>query len=204
MTIADSLPRTLVAFRGRLEALYPVSIRDTVWGVQPPDILPLLALLRHDRSTSWTVRSLARELHLPPAAVQRSLARLSETPVYDAPRRRVSRSAAMDLLEHALPFLVPAHLGGPARGIRTAWAAPVLSGRLAPTDDPPPVWPSPEGDSRGPAVEPLHPAVVALAADDPWMYDLLAIVDGIRLGDARVRGIARELLYERLTQATAV
>lgn len=172
--------------------------------MQPPDLLPLLALLRHTPDTSWTVRSLARELHLPPAAVQRSLARLSETPVYDAARRRVSRSAAMDLLEHALPFLTPTRLGGPTRGVRTAWAAPVFSGRLAPTDDPPPVWPSPEGESRGLAVDPLHPAVVALATDDPWMYDMLAIVDGIRLGDARVRGIARELLHERLTQASAV
>jgi hypothetical protein len=171
--------------------------------MQSADLLPLLALLRHDRDASWTVRSLASELHLPPAAVQRSLARLGETPVYDPTRRRVSRSAAMDLLEHALPFLAPARLGGPTRGVRTAWGAPGLSGRLAPTDDQAPVWPAPEGDARGPAVEPLHSAAVALATVDPWMYDMLAILDGIRLGDARVRGIARELLHERLAQAPA-
>lgn len=171
--------------------------------MQPGDLLPLLALLRHDRDTSWTVRSLASELHLPPAAVQRSLARLGETPAYHPTRRRVSRSAAMDLLEHALPFLAPTRLGGPTRGVRTAWAAPVLASRFAPTDDPPPVWPAPTGDSRGPAVEPLHPAAVAVATDDPWMYDMLAVLDGIRLGDARVRGIARELLHERLAQTPA-
>jgi hypothetical protein len=167
--------------------------------MQAADLLPLLGLLRRDRDTSWTVRSLAHELHLPPAAVQRSLARLSETPVYDAPRRRVDRSSAMELLEHALPFLAPARLGGPARGLRTAWAAPALSGRFAPTDELPPVWPAAEGDARGLAVEPLHPAAVALAASDPWMYEMLALVDGVRLGDARVRGIAREALRERLT-----
>ncbi len=162
-----------------------------------------MTLLRHDRDSSWTVRSLAGELHLPPAAVQRSLARLGETPVYDAACRRVDRSAALELLEHALPFVAPARLGGPTRGVRTAWGAPVLAGRLAPTDEPPPVWPAPEGDARGLTVEPLHPAVVALAASDPWMYEMLALIDGIRLGDARVRSVARELLRERLAVAAA-
>ena len=32
-------------------------------------------------------------------------------------------------------------------GKLTAWAAPVLSGRFAPTDELPPVWPAPEGDA---------------------------------------------------------
>ena len=171
--------------------------------MQATDVLPLLALLRHGRDSSWTVRSLAAELRFPPAAVQRSLTRLGETPVYEPKRRRISRSAAMELLEHALPFLAPARLGGPTRGVRTAWAAPVLSGRFGPTDDLPPVWPSPEGEARGLTVDPLHAAAVALATSDPWMYEMLALIDGIRLGDARVRGVARELLRERLEQAAA-
>jgi hypothetical protein len=184
-------------------ALYRVSIRDTVREMQAADLLSLLALLRRGRDASWTVRSLANELSLPPAAVQRSLARLGETPVYDPARRRIDRSAALELLEHALPFLAPARLGGPTRGIRTAWAAPVLSGRFASTDEQPPVWPAAVGDARGLAVEPLHAAALELARSDPWMYDMLALIDGIRLGDARVRGVARELLHERLARAAA-
>ncbi|MBS1869449.1 MAG: hypothetical protein JSS99_07270 [Actinobacteria bacterium] len=128
---------------------------------------------------------------------------MGETPVYDAARRRIDRSAAMELLTHALPFVAPARLGGPTRGVRTAWAAPVLADRFAPTDELPPLWPAPEGDARGLTVEPVHPAVVELAANDSWMYDMLALIDGIRIGDARVRGVARELLNERLAQAAA-
>jgi hypothetical protein len=166
--------------------------------VQASDLLPLLGLLRHGSDPPWTVRSLARDLHLPPAAVQRSLARLDETPAYDATRRRVNRSATEELLHHALPFVAPARIGGPTRGIPTAWAAPALSGRFGPVDELPPVWPAPKGEVRGLAVEPLHPAAVALARSDLWMYDMLALLDGIRLGDARVRGVAQELLHERL------
>jgi hypothetical protein len=62
------------------------------------------------------------------------------------------------------------------------------------------VWPSPHGNLRGLAVEPLHPAAVERARSDPWMYDMLALLDGIRIGDPRVRGVARELLDQRLAQ----
>jgi hypothetical protein len=170
--------------------------------MRPGDLLPLLGLLRHAPSDpTWTVRSLADELHLPPAAVQRSLARLGETPAYDAVRRRANRSATEELLMHALPFVAPARLGGPTRGVPTAWAAPVLSGHFGPVDELPPVWPAPEGEVRGLAVEPVHPAVVDLAGSDPWMYEMLALLDVVRLGDARVSGIAQELLSDRLAKA---
>jgi hypothetical protein len=62
------------------------------------------------------------------------------------------------------------------------------------------VWPSSDGDVRGLAVPPLHSAAIALAVSDPWMYEMLALVDGIRVGDARVRAVASELLRERLDE----
>lgn len=168
--------------------------------MQPSDLLSLLGLLRHTSDPAWTVRSLADELHLPPAAVQRSLARLGKTPAYDANRRRINRSATDELLRHALPFVAPARIGGPTRGVPTAWAAPALSRRFGPVNELPPVWPAPKGDVRGLAVEPVHPAAVDLARSDPWMYEMLALLDGVRIGDARVRGVAQSLLHERLAE----
>jgi hypothetical protein len=165
------------------------------------DLLLLLGLLR--QGSDWSVRSLAHDLHLPQAAVQRSLARLDATPAYDAARRRVSPSAVSDLLRFAIPFVAPARLGAPTRGMPTAWATPPLSDRLAGIDELPPVWPAADGDVRGLSVDPLHSAAVALARSDPWMYEMLALVDGVRLGDARIRGLSQELLGERLaTQAS--
>lgn len=176
--------------------MYRVSIRDTVGNVQSSDLLILLGILREE--SDWSVRSLAHVLHLPQAAVQRSLVRLDETPAYDAARRRVSPSAVETLLRHAVPFVAPARLGAPTRGVRTAWAAPPLLDRLVAVDELPPVWPAPDADARGLSVEPLHPAAVELSRSDPWMYEMLALVDGVRLGDARVRALSQELLSERL------
>lgn len=164
--------------------------------MQGSDLILLLGLIRHD--SEWSVRSLAKSLHLPQAAVQRSLARLDETPAYDASRRRVSWSATEELFQHAVPFIAPARLGGPTRGVPTAWAASPLSDQLSAMEELPPVWPAADGEVRGLSVEPLHAAVVRLAMADPWMYEMLALVDGVRLGDARVRGLSQDLLADRL------
>lgn len=180
--------------------MYRVSIRDTLLAVRPADLLILLGLLRPDLPEDWSVRSLAGELHLPQAAVQRSLGRLGETPAYDPRRKRVSRSAAEELFAHAVPFIAPARLGAPTRGVATAWAAAPLSAQLSESGELPPVWPDAHGEIRGLAVVPLHDAVPDLARDDPWMYEALALVDGVRIGDARVRGLAHELLQARLRE----
>jgi hypothetical protein len=37
---------------------------------------------------------------------------------------------------------------------------------------------------------------------DPWLYEMLALVDGIRVGDARVRGEAADLLQARLAEVS--
>lgn len=171
--------------------------------VRPVDIIVLLSLIA-DGDQRWTVRSLAERLRLPPAAVQRSLSRLGDTPVFDQATRRVSMSAADDLFAHALPFIVPATLGAPARGMPTAWGAAPLVDEMAP-DDLAPVWPDAHGAARGLALDPLHPSAVALAREDPGFHELLALVDAIRVGRARERHMAlvhlRERLFETATSA---
>ncbi|HEV3070539.1 MAG TPA: hypothetical protein VGY76_03825 [Solirubrobacteraceae bacterium] len=80
---------------------------------------------------------------------------------------------------------------------------PPLSERLVAVDELPPVWPDPLGEERGLEVRPLYPAVVSLARSDPEMYELLALVDALRVGDARTRGFAGDLLRERIRTSPA-
>jgi hypothetical protein len=166
------------------------------------DIVVLLGLLRHSTG-GWTVRSLAQGLALPSASVQRSLDRLAATPVYDARRRRVSLMSCDELFDHALRYVAPVAVGGETRGLRTAWAAPPLSEHLAQSDELPPVWPDPHGDLRGLEVKPLHPAVISLARADRQMYELLTLIDALRIGDTRTRGLAVELLRARVHTSPA-
>jgi hypothetical protein len=166
------------------------------------DVIVLLGLLQRARG-DWTVRSLAKELGLPSASVQRSLDRLAATPAFDARRRRVSLGACEELFDHALRYLAPVTAEGETRGLRTSWAAPPLSEHLALGNELPPVWPDPNGEARGLELRPLHPAVVTLARADAQMYELLALIDALRMGDTRTRGLAIELLRARIHTSPA-
>jgi hypothetical protein len=88
---------------------------------------------------------------------------------------------------------------GETRGVPTAWATEPLIGRLAsPPGELPPVWPDARGTARGLALLPIHDTAPAAARLNPVMAERLALVDALRLGDARVRGLAAELLTQRL------
>jgi hypothetical protein len=162
------------------------------------DVVVLLKLAGHREE--WTLRSLEAELGVSRAGVHRSLQRLNAAGVYDLERRRTNVSQAEEFLVHAVKYLFPPELNGETRGVPTAWAASPLAGELAPPSDLPPVWPDPHGSQRGIAVTPLHPAVPELALRDPQLGERLALIDAIRMGDARVRGLATKLLSQRLAR----
>lgn len=60
------------------------------------------------------------------------------------------------------------------------------------------VWPHPEGEVRGESLEPLYPSAVDAARLDQGLYECLALVDALRVGRARERKLAIDLLAKRL------
>lgn len=147
------------------------------------------------------MRQLAEAVALAPGPVHRSLGRLAEAGLYDANRRRVLRGAAEEFFVHGLRYVFPVRPQGEARGDPTAWAAPPLDRLLASTDPLPPVWPAADGAVRGLALAPLHAGAVAAARGRPATGELLALIDALRAGDARVRGVAVKELRARLAAA---
>lgn len=101
---------------------------------------------------------------------------------------------------HASRFLFPPEWGGEARGVPTAWAAPPLSKKLSASGKNPPVWPDPRGENFGIALKPLDPRVPGAARQDKALGELLALVDAIRIGGARERGLAAKELEKRLAK----
>lgn len=161
------------------------------------DIVLLLKLTRP--STDWTVRTLESETTIARSVVQRSLKRLWEAGLFDPKRRVANVSQTEEFLVHGLKYVFPGSVNGKSRGFVTAWAAkPLVDQLVIATNDVPPVWPSAQGDTRGLALEPLHASVVEAAKRDPVLREQLALVDAIRIGDARVRGLAAEMLAERI------
>lgn len=132
--------------------------------------------------------------------VHAAVRRLGEANLVDPETREVWRDPLCSFLIHGVPYVFPAKPGEITRGLATAWGAPVMAGRLAPTDQATPVWPDRDGQVQGAAVYPLYGSVPAAARRDPALYDFLALIDAIRIGRARERNWAEKELTERLTR----
>ncbi|MCB9652334.1 MAG: hypothetical protein H6730_37870 [Deltaproteobacteria bacterium] len=104
----------------------------------------------------------------------------------------------MEFLVHGARFAFPPVRGRVARGVPTSISAAPLSGHLVDGDDGLLVWPYPEGEVRGETLAAIYPSVPRAALRDSALYELLVLLDGVRVGGARIRAISQELLQERL------
>lgn len=84
------------------------------------------------------------------------------------------------------------------RGIPTAHSAPPLSHIIQSKDDDEYVWPSAKGEMRGQAIEPLYSSVLEAVKKDTKLYELLTLVDAIRVGRVREQELAKTELEKRL------
>lgn len=132
--------------------------------------------------------------------VHASLKRLEGSRLIDGNDGRPFLRPVEEFLVHGVKFAFPARRGETTRGMPTAHAAPPLNRHIVASSDPPPVWPSAEGQVRGSTFEPLHKTVPA-AAKDPTLYELLALFDAIRDGRARERKAAERELAARLRKS---
>lgn len=171
--------------------------------VKDADIYSLAGILV--QSEPWSYRSLAERLRVPHPVVQRALARAKAADLYSPDRREVHRAHFGEFAIHALRFVAPAQLGPLVPGVPAAWAAePMAAAIRSSGEEPPPVWPFAQGRVRGQSIEPLHRAAPEAIANWPALGELLSLLDSLRAGDARVRGVAADLLSERLRSPVSV
>jgi hypothetical protein len=170
--------------------------------LKPQDLLICLALAARDAS-AWTYAQLADSLGLSASeakkGVDRALAAGLLAPGLEAGQKPMPvRRALVDFLVHGARYAFFAQPGRVVRGIPTAWAAPPLDGEVVGGDELPPVWPSSHGSVRGQEIEPLYGSVTEVVLGDPALYELLALVDALRIGRIRERELAARVLKERL------
>lgn len=184
-------------------------------GMRPQDILVLLKLvvwslegyaspqggiLRGVRP--WRQLDLAHELGLSQAEVTESLNRSRLAGLVDAEKRQPMSRALLDFLLHGLQYVFPVEPGGIVRGMPTAHSAPPLSTVIIGQEEKY-VWPDEEGEARGQAVTPLYSTVPRAARLDPKLYELLALVDALRVGRSREQRFARDELSKRILASAA-
>lgn len=152
--------------------------------------------------SSYAVRNLEAVLGISKseinAAIIRSLASGLAIKDRQTGRPNPNRRNLYNFIVHGLKFVFPAKPGAMVRGMSTAFAAPMLHPLLMSGGDYIYVWPSAEGADLGQSVEPLFKSVPYAARKDDRLYEYLALIDAIRLGNPREAGLAGERLEERL------
>jgi hypothetical protein len=180
--------------------------------LKPQDVLVLLKLIaiavpragdqKKDRVRLRQI-DLAEALGLSQPEIVHCFARLKHSGLLSE-HGELRPLAAIEFLVHGLKYVFPADLrGGLGRGHLTCAAAvDELKKKLGPRDQPEHrfVWPSPAGRERGVLLEPIYPSAPAAAVKDPGLYDLLALIDSLRLGDVRERQMAQACIERIIRQ----
>lgn len=163
--------------------------------LQPLDLLVSLKLAISS-GQGLSFEALAKELHISASSAYRSFERASRSGLI-TPERVPRRAALLELIVHGVRYVYYVKPGEMTRGLPTAHSAPPLAEQIRQGSDVY-VWADPQGSVRGQAIEPLYKEVPAAARRDPDLYEILALVDALRVGRARERKLAEEELRKRL------
>ncbi|MEL6630724.1 MAG: hypothetical protein AAFQ83_04625 [Bacteroidota bacterium] len=165
-------------------------------GMRPQDVLILLKIITIGHR-NWRYSDIAQSLHISQSEVAEALNRSMLARLVDASKKRVFVSALIEFLVHGLKYVFPAQPGATVRGIPTGHSAKPLRDIIE-SDREVYVWPSPIGNMRGQAITPLYPSIIDAIRHDPMLYELLALLDAIRVGRAREQKAAIEELSKRI------
>ncbi len=164
--------------------------------MRPQDIVVLLKIiaLKHD---NWKNSDLAYSLKISPSEISEVLNRCKIAGLIDSKKRKVHVNSFKEFLIYGLKYVFPAEPGSVLRGIPTAHSASPINENISSSGDIY-VWPYAKGKKRGQALAPLYKTLPATVQDDKLFYELLVIIDTIRVGRAREIQIAIKELEKRL------
>lgn len=154
---------------------------------------------------SYSVRALQASLGISKTEIASALKRCQQIgllrvdPSTQLPR--VNSKALLGFIEHGLRYVFPVKPAEIVRGIPTSFSAPVLQDKLMSGGDLIHVWPDAYGNRKGQSVTPLFKTVPGAVKKDPCLYEYLALIDAIRLGNAREARLANEILREKVLQS---
>lgn len=142
---------------------------------------------------------LAADLSMSQSTAHESVERLQLAGLLRPESRQVNRHALLEFLEHGVRYVFPAKPASKALGVPTAYSSPFLANEIVADDVI--VWPDSRGSVTGQSIPPLLDRAAELPTRCPQVYELLTLVDAIRIGRVRERAKAVERIKERLAVA---
>jgi hypothetical protein len=169
------------------------------WSLKPQDLAVAFKLACHS-GQRLPYATLSKAMHLSVFEAHSCVARLTSARLLAELNGdvKVIGSTFLPFVINGAAHFFPPVQGQITMGLPTAHAASPLKQHITNTDDLPPVWPYAEGQIRGASLLPLYPKLPFAALEDSNLYELLALFDALRIGQARERKIAKDLFEDRL------
>lgn len=165
--------------------------------IKPQDIVVLLKVLLKGKGR-WKYEDLEKELGLSKSVIYRSLNRCAGAKfISNSPFEYFFAGNVKEFLLHGIQYAFATTPGKMSKGIPTGHSAPVLNSQII-ADKDHYVWPSVKGKSRGQSIKPLDERVPDFILSDIELYDLLALIDAIRVGKVREKELAGNLLTAKI------
>lgn len=168
-------------------------------GMRPQDIVVLLKIIAL-KDNNWRNIDIANALQISPSEVSEALNRCKIAKLIDSKKKKVHINSFKEFLIYGLKYVFPVEPGSMVKGIPTAHSAAPIKEHISQGVDNY-VWPYAKGNKRGQAIEPLYKKLPAVVQDDTLFYELLVIIDTIRVGRIREIRIAVKELEKRLKYA---
>ena len=170
------------------------------WALKPQDLAILFKLVA--LGGQWLpYQEMAKQMYLSQfethAAMQRLVAcRLARTE--EDGNVRPIMQVLHPFVFYGAAYVYPAVRTQITIGFATAYGAVPMKEHVLFADEFPPVWPHAEGTVRGPGLLPLYENAPLAARDDVTLAQMMTLFDALRIGQAREREKAGELLAARL------
>ena len=156
------------------------------------DIVVLSVLMKKGAS-ALSYSGIGKSARISVSEAHAAVRRLCECELVNSERMLKKRNVEEFLL-HGLRYAFPLKFSGEiVRGMPTGFAAPISADAFA-VSGIVPVWGCPYGQVEGRACEPIYPTAPEAAAEDPELYNHLALIDMLRGGRLRERRFAEEKL----------
>ncbi len=162
--------------------------------MRPQDVVILLKIAAKGNK-DWQMKDIGNELGISASEISESLNRSYYAGLISNDKKTLMKMSLLDFLQYGLKYVFPQRPGPIVRGMPTAYSAAPLSELIMSNEAV--VWPYEEGTCRGQSIEPLYQGVPLACENDPKLYELLALVDALRIGKARERTIAIEEIKKR-------
>lgn len=158
------------------------------YNMKPQDIMVLLKIIVFE-AKEWQQLTLAQELNMSQSEISQSLQRSKYGQLLDFSGKKVNKIAFYEFLIYGICYTFPQKPAATVRGIATAHSAFPINKMIQATEDY--VWPYAKGNTRGQAIMPLYSSAIEASLKDSKLYELLAMVDVLRVGSTREKEIIK-------------